>query len=430
MNKTTKILIISSYNFYDGIDATSITLRNIFSGFDKKNIILIHTASHPYKTAENNVFVLYNKKFNFFQKHKNTTFAKTIKEERSIIPGVKNEYDHDITFKKKFLNKVHTYVSAYNSLLSYKYSKELDYFIQQHQPEIIYSPLGSIPIMRLVKKIAKKYDIPVIPHFMDDWIHTMYENDFWMIIPKIVKNRCLKEIFRLSKCGLAISEMMANEYTDKFNIPFYPLMNCVDIPNKENTAISTEILATKSNNLFVYCGGLHLNRWKSLLLLCDAILKFGYSERIQFCIYTKAEDWLQYGNYFSQYKFIIYKGFISNQELYKTLDRFDVLVHVESFDEQVIKYTRLSISTKIPEYLSKKKIILALGPKGIASIEYLRSNDAAIIIDDLSIEIIKEKLEDLIYSRNDEIKNNSYCLFLKNHTKENQFELLNKILTY
>jgi hypothetical protein len=374
--------------------------------------------------------VLYNKKFDFFQKHKNITFAKAIKEERSIIQGVKNEYDHHITFKKKLLNKVHTYVSAFNSLLSYKYSKELDYFIQQHQPEIIYSPLGSIPIMRLVKKIAKKYDIPVIPHFMDDWIHTMYENDFWMIIPKIVKNRCLKEIFRLSKCGLAISEMMANEYTDKFNIPFYPLMNCVDIPNKEDRAISTEILATKSNNLFVYCGGLHLNRWKSLLLLCDAILKFGHSQRIQFCIYTKAEDWLQYGNYFSQYKFIIYKGFISNQELYKTLDRFDVLVHVESFDEQVIKYTRLSISTKIPEYLSKKKIILALGPKGIASIEYLRSNGAAIIIDDLNNEVIKEKLENLIDRKNDEIKNNSYCLFLKNHTKQNQFELLNKILTH
>ena len=59
----------------------------------------------------------------------------------------------------------------------------------------------------------------------------------------------------------------------------------------------------------------------------------------------------------------------------------DILLHVESFNEKMKKYTRLSISTKIPEYLASKRLIIAIGPVDIASIEYLKDNKAALILD-------------------------------------------------
>ena len=55
------------------------------------------------------------------------------------------------------------------------------------------------------------------------------------------------------------------------------------------------------------------------------------------------------------------------------MEETDVLVHVESFDAYCKAKTSLSISTKIPEYLSSKRLILAIGPDDIASMEYLKN---------------------------------------------------------
>ena len=49
-----------------------------------------------------------------------------------------------------------------------------------------------------------------------------------------------------------------------------------------------------------------------------------------------------------------------------------MLVHVESFDNKSRQLTKLSISTKIPEYLATGKPIIAIGPREVASLEYLK----------------------------------------------------------
>ena len=59
------------------------------------------------------------------------------------------------------------------------------------------------------------------------------------------------------------------------------------------------------------------------------------------------------------------------EELIKTLNKADVLVFVESFAEEQIEKTRYSLSTKIPEYLSLKKPIFAVGPENISSMRYI-----------------------------------------------------------
>jgi hypothetical protein len=66
-------------------------------------------------------------------------------------------------------------------------------------------------------------------------------------------------------------------------------------------------------------------------------------------------------------------GSLKSNELMVVLNKCDIPVHVESFDKKSIQATLLSISTKIPEYLSLEKPILAIGPKEVASMEYLEN---------------------------------------------------------
>ena len=74
------------------------------------------------------------------------------------------------------------------------------------------------------------------------------------------------------------------------------------------------------------------------------------------------------------------------------LNSCDYPVFVESFDKKQVEKTRLSFSTKIPEYLSLRKPIIAIGPRGIGSMDCL--SKVAICINNVSE--MKSKIRMLI----------------------------------
>ena len=69
-------------------------------------------------------------------------------------------------------------------------------------------------------------------------------------------------------------------------------------------------------------------------------------------------------------------GSLNSEELKNVLNESDVLVFVESNEPRYIEKTKYSFSTKIPEYLSVGRLILAVGPKEVSSISYF--DDCAI----------------------------------------------------
>ena len=82
-------------------------------------------------------------------------------------------------------------------------------------------------------------------------------------------------------------------------------------------------------------------------------------------------------------------------EVPNIIDESDVLVYVESFVNKHKNTARLSFSTKIADYLGSGKCILAIGPDDIAPIEYLKEENAAIVVTDISD--VKRNLEELYH---------------------------------
>jgi glycosyltransferase involved in cell wall biosynthesis len=60
----------------------------------------------------------------------------------------------------------------------------------------------------------------------------------------------------------------------------------------------------------------------------------------------------------------------------------DIVVFVESLEARHRFDARLSFSTKLTDYFASGKCIFAIGDEGIAPIQYLRENDAAVIATD------------------------------------------------
>ena len=73
------------------------------------------------------------------------------------------------------------------------------------------------------------------------------------------------------------------------------------------------------------------------------------------------------------------KGTIPQDQVKEEQIKSDILVFVEDIYDIHNKTARLSFSTKITDYLSQGRCILAIGPNDIASMEYFTEQKAAII---------------------------------------------------
>ena len=112
---------------------------------------------------------------------------------------------------------------------------------------------------------------------------------------------------------------------------------------------------------------------------------------------------------------IKFHGKISYDEVIEVMGSSMAVIHTESFDESVRKSVAYSISTKIADSLASGTYILAFGPEEIASIEYLKENEAAFcIVDDENLEKDLVTFFNIIQN-GDIIARNAIILAKKNH---------------
>ena len=86
-------------------------------------------------------------------------------------------------------------------------------------------------------------------------------------------------------------------------------------------------------------------------------------------------------------------GSVFGEELYRIKGEADILLHVEAFDKKYRQLTYTAMSTKISEYLNSGRVVLGVGPKEAASIEFLEENKVALIVNTESKEVIKQQVK-------------------------------------
>jgi glycosyltransferase involved in cell wall biosynthesis len=120
-------------------------------------------------------------------------------------------------------------------------------------------------------------------------------------------------------------------------------------------------------------------------------------------------------------------GGASATQIAEIYAKADILLHMESFDKRAIASTKYSFSTKIPEYLSANKCVLAVGPDEVASVRYLA--DFACVISDSSL--LSSALSKLIDDKEYRNQIRVHCgeRYLRDFTCKKQTECLNKILS-
>ena len=290
-------------------------------------------------------------------------------------------------------------------------SKELDDFLDEFAPDIIFIPIqGYIFINRLSAYVINRCQTKKVIGFLwDDNFTYKQEKSVSYYIGRYFVRKSVKKLVNICDMMLAICPKMKEECDRYFGTNSVILTKPMRLGRKsEYNFISNKVIR------MIYTGGLGYGRVQTLTNVVQALKKINASEiHIFLDIYTTSSLNDKYLRLFNDPTCCSLKGGIPQSQVFKEQEKSDMLLLIESFTNKI---ARLSLSTKLTDYFSSNRCIFAIGPSDIASMEYLRQEDAALICNS-SDEIFKT-LKRVIESPHilSEYAKKGYDCGLKNHS--------------
>ncbi len=403
-NNYPKILLITTEDIFKTQTSVSLTIKSFISGWPEDRIIQVVAEDFNGRDTgqiDERTFVVGHNSL-FIGRY----FGRTRKSVTQLHNPIKGKGK-----KLSLKSLIKLFGTALYKSLPYEIDNDLVQFIKNHNPDVIYTLLTPSRVNFLTFKLSTKFRIPILPHIFDDWQNVYLKNSIVEKPFAALFYSNLNKIIGGSSFTLCISEMMCREYKCVFpQGTFKPLMHSV-----RDLSISKSSYAL--DRVLVYSGSMYLGREKSLLYLCEAIKM--HNDDIKLDIYCPKNQWNEISGAFERFPFVRFKGLVLQEELFKRIGDAFAMVFVESLDASFLPYTKLSMSTKIPEYLSSGKPIIAIGNSSQCSIDYLKLNNAAYVV--TQEDNINQVYTDFLLEKNkDVIIKNARNLFLTNHEKSSQ----------
>lgn len=246
-------------------------------------------------------------------------------------------------------------------------------FIEDFKPDLFFLPFSNLYYTnRLALFIKNHYDVPMVMEMaMDHYSlkRVSYNPLFWL--DRFGKRRMIRKLSNKSEKIYVISKRLKEELEGSLDIPCEVLYK---IPDEKRSSTVYETINKPIR--FLFTGNIYANRWRSLKLLADT-LKETSAGKLD--IYTANPITAKINAALNIEGVSEIHKPVSQEKVIELQNEADVLVHAEAFDKANKLLVRCAISTKIMDYLSVGRTILAIGPSDIASIEYLNINHLAMI---------------------------------------------------
>lgn len=415
-----RILVISRAPWIEDNGIGS-TLTDFFSGFSQDDIYSLCMREAPYvsEISKKNFYISESQIINNILKKKAIGFV-TEKGKKSI-----NELEQDslVYHKGKNLNLV---ILKFLRELIWSLGKwkneRLEAFLEEISPDIIFFPdFPCIYAHKILKYIWQKTNAKVAIFHADD-CYTLKQFSlsplYW--IYRFWQRKWVRSSVKIADLHYVISDVQKIDYDRAFKVNNKILTKFGDF--------SVEPALKKEFNRpleFVYTGNIELNRWKSLAKIAETLKKINQkSITAQLKIYTgnHVTNKMRSALNIENCSFIM--GKVPAEQIEEIQKNADILVHVESTDLKNRCLVRQSFSTKIVDYLKRGRMIVAVGPKDVASIKHLSDNKCAVVAN--SSEELYDKLMAVISSpsKMNYLAERAYECGRKYHNKADMLKML------
>jgi|GEM_PF-469755 len=307
-------------------------------------------------------------------------------------------------------------------------TKALIKFIDDFDPQLVFM-VGSNGVFAfaLTRWICYGKNIPLILQPTDDYVTGRFTiNPFYWLHLAFLKHNFKWACTYAAKI-ITIGEKMAREYSTRFGGHYFIAMNTSPPLNLPEYKFENKTIK------FVYAGNLGLNRWKILALIAECLVELNQEKGLkgELSVYSLVDPGESVKSALNKLPFSYFKGALNTEELINVKSGADVLVHVEAFDRTNRHITRLSISTKIPEYMASGRCIFAVGPGDVASIEYLLEYKLAVVVTSRYKKDVKQGIESIMVDSTKRIyyANKGVMIVKEQHDAEKVAKSMLQIMT-
>lgn len=248
-------------------------------------------------------------------------------------------------------------------------------WVDGFSPDVIFFASGDYGFMYdIARKIADYTKKPLIVSCVDDFY--LYNRNEKSLLGRLVHKSFMKTVHRTmeqASAVMTICDSMKMEYEKLFGKKTYVLHTAALPENAEET---------RGRSGVVYLGNLGYGRNRQLVKMGQALRAVqgaGIPEYID--VYSGERNPKKWKD-FTYENGIRFHGAVSSEEVLAIMSRSVAVIHTESFEPEIMKMTRFSVSTKIADSLMHGPCLVAYGPEGIASVDYLKENGAAYMITD------------------------------------------------
>lgn len=379
-----RVLIITKSPWADN-NAAGNTLSNFFGGWKEAEIYNIYcreelpqndVCAGYYNITEKQIIKNFLTPAKIGQEYSNPEIA-IIKSSENYRAAQKREKETIDYFRNK---KSSIFVIAREVLwmLGTWHNKKLDSFLDNNKFDIIFSfAVNPLYLQKLIIYSKKRTNAGLVLYFSDD---IFYKKPRLLdMLYRSAVTRIIKKSVNMSDTLYGASQKLCDEYEkifDKKTDPLYKGCSFEEFGVKKTVANPIKI---------VYAGNLFYERWKTLGTLADEIEKLnGDAVKITLEIYTTTKTTPEIEKALNTGRSSALMGAKPYDEIKNILAGADIVLHVESFQKEAINTTRLSFSTKIIDCMQSGSCLMAIGPSEVASIEYLKNINCAIVITDFT----------------------------------------------
>lgn len=262
--------------------------------------------------------------------------------------------------------------------------------IRDFAPQAVYSLMGSVCTIELAYRISRLCVCPAVPHFMDDWMPLLHSRGELGGCARAYGMWRLRRLLDRAPQVMCISPLMAEEYRTKFGKPTSAFLNGVD------TDLVDRSLSRGDDEPFVLCyiGNVKHGRAQMIRHVAEAARGI-HSRAIQLRVYAsglgEGERALLEGC-----DRISLHGGIQDNELARIRASANAFLHLDSFEPPQRTYFRLSLSSKLPLYLSAELPILAIGPAEVGTMRYIAETNCGLCVTELSADAVARGLAQFV----------------------------------
>jgi len=384
-NKFPKILVISeTFRLTTG---GGITLSNLFKDYPKEclaNAVFGNCTKHinsdeicdnfySLGKKERKVLKIFSFLYPEYQSGKyNYRRSDNVPLEHLNIKGKLKEYI--IRYFNLFLKLF----SVHHVLTKYIVSVDFGKWVNEFQPDYIYSQLSSLEMIRFTNELVDFTGARLAIHIMDDWPNCIGNHGIVRFYWKNKIDSEFRALLEKTTIFMSISEGMSEEYKIRYNKTFIPFHNPVQIEDwlpykKNNYDINLPLT-------IIYSGRIGISNSTGIIEICKIINRLNKEKKfINLEIYS-SDYYSGKARSLNRYKGVHIYSSVPFSQMPELLSGADILLLPIDFTKSGIRFAKYSMPTKASEYMISGTPVLLYCSSELNLYKHAKEHDWAYIV--------------------------------------------------